>query len=103
MSYEFSSTEKSACGVVGGGFFYSQPQETSSAIPTFVKACMPCAALNTEVPAPPIRYTGDGAGIMTDIPFRALRLRERLRLPSGLPLYFTPTHPERKRIAPACI
>ncbi|MCC5925020.1 MAG: glutamate synthase large subunit [Bacteroidetes bacterium] len=91
MSYEFSSTEKSACGV---GFIASLKNEhTHSHLQKGLHAlrCMEhrgaCAA---------DQITGDGAGIMTDIPFELFGYEKDSVAVASL---FTPTHPERRRIA----
>ena len=91
MNYEFSSTEKSACGV---GFIASLKNEhTHSHLQKGLHAlrCMEhrgaCAA---------DQITGDGAGIMTDIPFELFGYEKDAIAVASL---FTPTQPERKRIA----
>jgi len=91
MSYEFSSTEKSACGV---GFIASLKNEFSHTHLRKGLHALRCVEHRGACAADQI--TGDGAGIMTDIPFELFGYEKDSVAVASL---FTPTHPERKRIA----
>lgn len=91
MGYEFSSTEKSACGV---GFIASiKKQATHEHLQKALHA-LRCVEHRGACAADQI--TGDGAGIMTDIPFELFGYEKDSIAVASL---FTPTAPERKRIA----
>ena len=91
MGYEFSSTEKSACGV---GFVASRKNLPNFDILKQGLHALRCVEHRGACGADQI--TGDGAGIMTDIPFELFGYdRDSIAVAS----LFTPTHPERKRIA----
>lgn len=91
MGFEYSHAEKSACGV---GFIASIKKEHSHDHLQKALHALRCVEHRGACAADQI--TGDGAGIMTDIPFELLGYEKNSIAVASL---FTPTHPERKRIA----
>lgn len=91
MSYEYSHQEKSACGV---GFIASIKKHHSHEHLQKALHALRCVEHRGACAADQI--TGDGSGIMTDIPFELFGYEKDSVAVASL---FTPTHPERKRIA----
>ena len=91
MSYEFSSSEKSACGV---GFIASLKKEHTHEHLQKGLHALRCVEHRGACAADQI--TGDGAGIMTDIPFELFGYEKDSIAVASL---FIPNHPERRRIA----
>jgi glutamate synthase domain-containing protein 2/glutamate synthase domain-containing protein 1/glutamate synthase domain-containing protein 3 len=91
MGYEYSHAEKSACGV---GFVTSLKKEYSHHHLQMALRALRCVEHRGACAADQI--TGDGAGIMTDIPFELFGYEKNTIAVASL---FTPTNPERKRLA----
>src|SRR5690606_34869607 len=91
MGYEYSHAEKSACGV---GFVTSLKKEYSHQHLQMALRALRCVEHRGACAADQI--TGDGAGIMTDIPFELFGYEKNTIAVASL---FTPTNPERKRLA----
>jgi len=91
MGYEYSHAEKSACGV---GFVVSLKKEYAHEHLQMALHALRCVEHRGACAADQI--TGDGAGIMTDIPFELFGYEKHTVAVASL---FTPTQPERKRLA----
>jgi glutamate synthase domain-containing protein 2/glutamate synthase domain-containing protein 1/glutamate synthase domain-containing protein 3 len=91
MKYEFQSAEKSACGV---GFIVSRHNLATHSHVQKALHALRCVEHRGACAADQI--TGDGAGIMTDIPFELFGYEKSSIAVASL---FTPTNPERKRKA----
>lgn len=91
MGFEYSHAEKSACGV---GFIASIKKEYSHQHLQKALHALRCVEHRGACAADQI--TGDGAGIMTDIPFELFGYEPETIAVASL---FTPVSPERKRTA----
>ncbi len=91
MGYEYSHAEKSACGV---GFVASVKKHYSHEHLQMALHALRCVEHRGACAADQI--TGDGSGIMTDIPYEMFGYEKNTIAVASL---FTPTQPERKRQA----